>query len=103
MNRSSRVALGHALSRDEREVILTLSDAEGEWCVYTDSQRLSGRLKKLAAAWGVIPNRLGEGWDFRLPLRAISFRKPKQPPTDRQRAAGRRLSAQSRSNDTAIS
>lgn len=95
------------LSREERECVLNLSDADSEWGVYTDSQRLSGRLKKLAAAWGIEPQRCGEGWEFTLPLRAISFRSPKKPPTERQKAAraesGRRLGAKSRPTEHAAS
>jgi hypothetical protein len=95
--------LSTSLTKAEREVVLTIADDESAWHVFTDSQRLSGRLKKLAAAWGITPERLGHGWVCSLPLRAISFRAPTKPPTDRQRAAGRALAAKSRPTDTAAS
>lgn len=68
------------LGKNEREVALTLTDDEKEWRVYTDSARLTGRLRKVAEAWGVTPERVGShGWEFPLPLRAVRFGGPRTP------------------------
>lgn len=45
------------LTKAEREIICTLADDEDAWTVHTDSRRaLSGRLLRLARAWGVVSN-----------------------------------------------
>ncbi len=78
-------------SVSEREVVLNIADDEDGWHVYTDSRRFTGRLRKLAARWGVTPDPFGSGCEFILPLKAISFRGPaghqKRKMSDAQRAA----------------
>lgn len=69
-----------SLTKAEREIVLTIADDESSWHVFADSRRaLSTRLRKVAAAWGVTPQRLGEGWEFDLPLRAIRLGAPRVP------------------------
>jgi len=72
----------------ERECILTIADDETDWHIFTDSARLTRRLLRLAARWGVAPERCGEGWEFTLPLAAVRFVGPLRV-TERQRAARR--------------
>ena len=74
------------LTKEEREVILTASDAEDTWHVFTDSARFTRRLLTLAARWGVTPERLGEGYEFTLPPAAIRFATPRRL-SERQRDA----------------
>jgi len=67
------------LAKEERGAVLLLSDAYKEWDIYTDCRRLTGRLRKLAVAWGGRPERQGEGWTCRLPLGAVRFGRPRKP------------------------
>lgn len=84
-----------SLTKAEREIILVIGDDEKFWHVHTDSLRAaSTRLRKVAAASGVVPQRTGNGWEFDLPLRAVRFASPRTPtpPSEaqkRQRAAFR--------------
>ena len=66
------------LSAPEREVVLTIADDEAAWHVFTDSSRLTRRILRIAARWGVTPERCGEGWEFILPLAAVRFSAPKR-------------------------
>lgn len=91
------------LGRDEREVVITATDDRDAWEISCDSSRFAGRLKRVARAWGIEPVPYGEGFAFKLPLRAISFRSPKKPPTERQIAAGRALASKSRPSGQAVS
>ncbi len=71
----------------EREIILTLADDEKTWRIHTDSRRaLNTRLLKVAKALGVSVERVGAGYQFTLPLNAVSFRAPK-PLTEAQAQA----------------
>lgn len=69
----------------EREVVLIIADDERSWSVFTDSTRLTRRLLKVAAQWGVTPARCGVGFEFPLPLGAIKFSGPRRL-TDAQKA-----------------
>lgn len=69
---------GHVLSPAEREVIITVADAEDHWTIFTDSARLTNRLLRIAEEWGVAPERLGAGYNFALPLKAIRFASPRR-------------------------
>ncbi len=73
------------LTPAEREVIITIADDETACHVFTDSARLSPRLLALAERWGAKVERLGEGWEFTLPLKAVRFATPRRT-TERQRA-----------------
>lgn len=84
--------------------MLTIADDEQSWAIFTDSKRAaSTRLRKVAAAWGVEPERQGAGWRCVLPLKAVRFSGPKKPPSARQirasQEAGVRL-RQSKSSPT---
>lgn len=84
-----------SLGAAEREVVATIAVDEQEWRIFSDSRRLGGTLRKAAARWGVEPTRLGGGWEFRVPLRAVRF---VGPPSARRvalgKAAGARRKAQ---------
>lgn len=70
-----------SLTKTEREVVLTIADDEKTWSVYCDSRRFGGRLRKLAARWGVEPVKTGVGFTLTLPLKAIRFGGgPRQAP-----------------------
>lgn len=83
------------LTRDEREVIIAKTDAEDAWTIHTDSRSaFSSRVRKVAAALGLTPERQGAGWAFTLPLKALSVRVPRgasETEKARRRAAGVRL------------
>lgn len=76
--------------------VLTLADDEGEWRIHPDSRRaFSGRLLLVARALGVTPERAGAGYEFNLPLAAVSFRVPRRA-SPAQREALRRSRLRSR-------
>jgi hypothetical protein len=67
----------NSLSAAEREVVCTVADDEDAWHVFTDSARLTKKkLLAVASRWNVRPERLGEGWQFTLPLSAVRFVGP---------------------------
>lgn len=72
------------LVTEEREVIITATDDEDAWHVFTDSRRFKGRLLQLARRWGTTPEPTGGGVSFRLPLAALRFVGPRQL-SDKQR------------------
>jgi len=67
-----------SLSKPGREITSCSADAELSSQIHTDSKpAASTRLRKVAAAWGVTPQKAGEGFEFDLPLRAVRFAAPK--------------------------
>ena len=77
------------LTAAEREVVLTVADDEDAWTVFTDSTRLTGKLLRVAAKWGIHPERVGADYQFSLPRTALRFVGP-QRVSERQRDARRR-------------
>lgn len=75
------------LTASEREVILTIADDESHWTVFTDSARRTKALMRIAARWGITPERVGGRWEFTLPESGI---RPAGPPSARKLAACRR-------------
>jgi hypothetical protein len=70
-----------SLTPDERETVITASDADDHVIVHTAQRRVITRLKKLACAelieeghWGTTAHA-----SFRLPVDALSFRNPTSP------------------------
>jgi hypothetical protein len=90
------------LTPSEREVLVSISDDEQRWHIFTDSARLTRRLLAVAARWGITPERLGEGYEFTLPLKAVRFASP---PSERRRQLGRESAQKARfgRRETAIS
>lgn len=76
----------------ERETVLTVADDEAAWTVFTDSTRRTKRILRIAARWGVTPQRCGVGWEFTLPLAAVRF----VGPTSARRLAANRAALQNR-------
>ena len=77
------------LYRGHRGYYLDTPDEAGEafdLVVNTGRTFLTRRLLALAARWGVSPERLGEGYEFTLPLAAIRFATPRRL-SERQRDA----------------
>lgn len=74
-----------ALDVSEREVVLTIADDERSWSIFTDSTRLTRRLLRVAAQWGMSPARCGAGFEFTLPLTAVKFSGPRRL-TDAQKS-----------------
>lgn len=70
--------MSRPLCAAEREVVLTVADDEDRWHVHTDSARLTRRLLRVAQAWGAQVERVGVGYRFGLPLRAVRFAVPRQ-------------------------
>lgn len=64
------------LSPGEREVVCTIADDERTWHVFTDSTRLTRKLLAVASRWNIEPERIGEGWQFTLPISAVRFAGP---------------------------
>lgn len=75
------------LTACEREVVATIADDEAVWTIFTDSARFTKKLLRVAARWGISPERMGNGWQFTLPLSAVRFGGP---PSARKLAACRR-------------
>lgn len=67
-----------ALSACEREVVLSIADDEQTWSLFSDSRRLTGKLRRVAHLWGLTPVRRGSGYEFALPLAAVRFVGPRQ-------------------------
>lgn len=61
------------LTAAEREVILTISDDEETWHVYTDSARLTGLLLRFCRRYGIAAVKTGMGYEFDLPRQAVRF------------------------------
>ena len=64
--------------RDERETAMNLGATDritgGQWELYSDDGPMIAKLKRA----GYQPyKRAGAGWFFRLPVAAVSFRKPR--------------------------
>jgi hypothetical protein len=70
------------LTKPEREVVLTIADDERTWSLYCDSRRFGGKIRRLAARWGVEPVKTGYGFRLTLPLRAVRFNGPRAPRSD---------------------
>jgi hypothetical protein len=67
------------LTAEEKEIVVTIADDEKSWHVFTDSKRaLSAKLLQVARRWGVEPIPVGEGFQFDLPLKALSVRVPRK-------------------------
>lgn len=86
--------IGEGLSRAEREIVIRKSDDEELLDVWTSSPLWARRLAKLAKAWGVEGEASQGGISYKLPIKAISLRKPRIL-TDEQRA---RLTSRARKN-----
>lgn len=98
-----RRAQGEArLTREEREVVLTCSDADSVWHVYSDSRRFGGKLRKLAARWGAKVHPVGQGFEVELPLRAIRLGGGPRAPRDSRPESKNRPTDPSRSGPTAL-
>lgn len=67
------------LTKTEREIVFTVADDEKAWTIFCDSRRFGGKLRKLAARWGVQPVKTGHGFELTLPLKAIRFGGPRSP------------------------
>lgn len=78
------------LTAREREVVCTIADDEDAWHVFTDSTRLTRKILRVAARWGVTPERCGAGWEFTFPLGAVRLVGP-QRMTAREKARRERL------------
>jgi hypothetical protein len=70
--------MSQRLTPSEREVVITISDDESTWDVFTDSKRFGGKLRRLAERWGVAVVPMGNGVAFRLPLAALRFVGPRR-------------------------
>lgn len=72
------LAIGDGLSREERESILTFTEAGDTIEVSTASPVFARKLEKLCAAWGV-PIDYRSPWDVRavLPVKCLSLRLPR--------------------------
>lgn len=81
------------LTSSEREVLVSISDDEQRWHIFTDSARFTRKLLAVAARWGITPERLGEGYEFTLPLKAVRFASP---PSERRRQLGREFAQKAR-------
>lgn len=80
----------------EREFLIGATDDDPFCRIYVDApSRLARKLLSLAQAWGATPQRLGDGFQFELPLRAIRFARPRQL-TEAQLAQRRRAATASR-------
>lgn len=82
-----------SLTAAEREVVLTVADDEDAWIVFTDSTRLTAKLLRVAAKWGLRPERVGAGYEFTLPRTALRF---VGPTSERRRDASRRAAQKAR-------
>jgi len=81
------------LTADEREVIVTYTDAEKVWHLYSDSATLRGTVLRLARQLGAEVHRVGDhGVEFEVPqdrLRLTARRKGHQSRTSFRAANGR--------------
>ena len=69
--------IGNGLARDERETIISTTDADNEWTIYTSSPAMARKLLKLAEAMGVTVTAYGtHGIALCLPSKSVSLRKP---------------------------
>lgn len=70
------MSIGDGLSRAERETIISRSDADDAWNVYTSSPHMARKLQKLCDAMDVTLVPVGT-WGVRclLPVRCVSLRR----------------------------
>lgn len=68
-----------SLIKSEREVVLHIADDERSWTIFCDSRRFGNKLRKIAARWGVEPQKVGNGFELTLPLKAVRFGGPRAP------------------------
>lgn len=77
------------LTPDERELIVTATDAEHEFTVFCDSARFRGRLLKVCRQLGIAPVPRGAGFEVRLPLGAVRFTVPRKATAAQRKALER--------------
>lgn len=64
-------------SRQEREILIGKINDEDCWDVYTSSPIWARRLEKIAKAHGVEGTEMQGGIRYKLPIKAVSLRKPR--------------------------
>jgi hypothetical protein len=79
------------LTADERETIITKSDADETWTVYSCSRPMMRTLRKLAKQLKIDVTEQPPGIEVQLPTRCLRIVAPRKPRTmtEQQRAAAR--------------
>ena len=78
----------------ETETVIGLCHGEKAWDVYTSIPRHVIKFRKLAAKWGAEIKEIHEGGiRVKLPLKAISFRMPRELTPEQKEAAAARMRA----------
>ena len=78
----------------ETETVIGLCHGEKVWDVYTSIPRHVTKFRKLAAKWGAEVKEIHEGGiRVKLPIKAISFRMPRELTPEQKEAAAERMRA----------
>ena len=89
------------LLKEEREVVITKTDDENSWEIFSDStSSVNSKLLKVVRSYGVEPEPLGGGWRATLPKRAISFRNLRKAVVTRPATQTSRIRANFRRKTT---